>query len=404
MLRIRDRLAGNPIRFHCAETTRDLQEVAEFIKRHRALGIDTESTGINCYRRGWELRTVQYGDASDSYVVPERFRKFIAWSMRQPVKWIGHNGPHDIRSIDEHLGYSTGVVCAGETFIPSHHADSRNRQEGGTGHELKELAELFVDRNAGKWERELKRVFKTIEIPMPGEFYKSGPRKGQPKMRKAKLGEGWGLIDPMHPAYIAYAAADPILTFHVWKYFRPVYLDNRELYEFDHRVQIACDKLQRRAIRLDINYTERLNKAFTRKAERYIKKAKEEYGCNNIHSGRQVAEALLDLSAVLTERTPTGQYKTSDGILRKVLAKAKADRQAERNVSSLYIEDFIRCVLIAKQLLKRRESYTDAMLREMDREGRVHPSIKTLGARTTRMSVSGPPLQQLPTKDRDDEE
>lgn len=392
MLRIRDKLAGKPIRFHCAQTTRDLQEVAEFIKRHKALGIDTESTGINCYRRGWELRTVQYGDASDSYVVPERFRKFIAWSMRQPVKWIGHNGPHDIRSIDAHLGFSTGVVCAGETFIPSHHADSRNRQEGGTGHELKELAELFVDRNAGKWERELKRVFKTIEIPMPGEFYKSGPRKGQPKMRKAKLGEGWGLIDPMHPAYIAYAAADPILTFHVWKYFRPVYLDNRELYEFDHRVQLACDKLQRRAIRLDINYTEMLSEAFTSKADQFMWRAAE-YGCKNIHSGQQVAETLMDLGAVLRDRTPTGKYQTSDAILRRI---AKQHDGA--------IRDFIRCVLVAKQLLKRRESYTDAMLREMDREGRVHPSIKTLGARTTRMSVSGPPLQQLPTKDRADEE
>lgn len=392
MLRLRDRLAGKPIRFHCAETTRDLQEVAEFIKRHSALGIDTESTGINCYRIGWELRTVQYGDASDSYVVPQRFRKFIAWSMQQKVNWIGHNGPHDIRCIDEHLGYSTGVTCAGETYIPSHHSDSRGRQEGGTGHELKELAELFVDRQAGKWERELKRVFKTIEIPMPGEFFKSGPRRGQPKTRKAKLGEGWGLIDPMHPAYIAYAAADPILTFHVWKHFRPVFLNFRELYDFDHRVQLACDKLQRRAIRLDVSYTETLSEAFTIKAKQFMKRAKD-YGCRNIHSGQQVAETLIDLGAALRHYTPTGKYQTSDAILRGI---AKEHDGA--------IRDFIRCVLVAKQLLKRRESYTDAMLREMDRNGRVHPSIKTLGARTTRMSVSGPPLQQLPTKDRDDED
>ena len=402
MLRLRDQLAGKPIRFHCVETTRDLAEVADFIKRHRWLGIDTESTGINCYRIGWELRTVQYGNARESYVVPQRFRKFIAWSMRQRVNWIGHNGPHDIRSIDEHLGYSTGVVCAGETYIPAHHNDSRGIREGGTGHGLKELAEFHIDRDAGKWERELKRVFKTIEIPMPGQFYKSGPRKGLPKVRKAKLDEGWGLIDPMHPAYIAYAAADPILAYLMWKHYRPVLHEFRERYEFDHRVQMVCDRLQRRAIPLDVNYTEVLSEAFTTKADRYIKRAKE-YGCKNIHSGKQIADTLLDLGARLTARTPTGQYQTSDAILRKILNKAKADRQAERNESSLYIEDFIRSVLIAKQLLKRRENYTDAMLREMDRNGRIHPSINTLGARTTRMSVSKPALQQLPTKDRDDE-
>lgn len=392
MLRLRDRLAGNPIRFSCAENTKDLREVAAFIKRHRWLGIDTESTGINCYRRGWELRTVQYGNAIESYVVPQRFRKFIAWSMRQPVKWIGHNGPHDIRSIDEHLGYSTGVVCAGETYIPAHHADSRGREEGGTGHGLKELAEYHIDPNAGKWERELKRVFKTIEIPVPGQFFKSGPRRGQPKTRKAKLGEGWGLIDPMHPAYIAYAAADPILAYLMWKHHQPIYREFRELYEFDHRVQLACDRLQRRAIRLDVSYTEMLSEAFTSKANQFIKRAKD-YGCRNIHSGQQIADTLMEFGIVLHDRTPTGKYQTSDAILRR-LAK---DYGGE-------VQDFIRCVLVAKQLLKRRTSYTDAMLREMDREGRVHPSIKTLGARTTRMSVSEPPLQQLPTKDREDDE
>lgn len=392
MLRLRDRLAGERITFCCATTTRDLQEVQRFIRQHTALGIDTESTGLNCYQPGWKLRTVQFGNDVTSYVVPQRFHKFIAWAMRQPVKWIGHNGPHDIRSIDEYLGFSTGVVCEGETYIPAHHADSRGAREGGTGHGLKELAEAHIDRDAGKWERELKRVFKSIEVPVPGEFYKSGPRKGLPKVRKARLDEGWGLIDPFHPAYIAYAAADPILTYRVWRKFNPVYRSFRELYEFDHRVQMACDRLQRRGIKLDISYTETVSEAFTRKANRYIARA-EGYGCRNIHSGQQIAATLLELGAELTEYTPTGKYKTSDKILRD-LAKANAGD----------ITEFIRCVLVAKQLLKRRENYSDAMLREMDREGRVHASINSLGARTARMSVSRPPLQQLPTKDRDDEE
>jgi DNA polymerase-1 len=67
------------------------------------------------------------------------------------------------------------------------------------------------------------------------------------------------------------------------------------------------------------------------------------------------------------------------------------------------VSDFIHTVLGAKQVLKRRENYTEAFLREMDSFGRVHPSINTLAARTTRMSVSNPPLQQLPTKDREEE-
>jgi len=68
------------------------------------------------------------------------------------------------------------------------------------------------------------------------------------------------------------------------------------------------------------------------------------------------------------------------------------------------VRDFVRAVLLAKQLEKRKAAYTDHMLLEMDEQGRVHPAINALAARTSRMSVSGPPLQQLPTKNREDEE
>lgn len=393
MIRIEDTLGNAPIRFYCVEQAGDLLEVKRFVEAHRSLGIDTESTGINCYRPDWQLRTVQVADANWSYVIPARWRKFIAWLMRQPINWIGHNGPHDIRSIDAYLGYATDVICAGETYLPAHHHDSRNPKEGGVGHGLKEQAIAHVSRDAGKWEQALKVAFKAITIPVPGELYKSGPRKNQQKMRKARLGEGWALIDPFHPAYIAYAAADPLLTFRLYRHYQPVVRQQHELYQFDKAVQNAADRLQRRAIRLDIPYTRRLSAAYLSKATKFKLKA-EQYGCFNINSGQQIAETLQRLGAVLTARTDSGsQFKTDDGILRGLAEQSPV----------LAVQEFIHCVLGAKQLLKRRENYTEAMLREADSEGRVHPSINTMGARTTRMSVSNPALQQLPTKDREED-
>lgn len=406
MLRIRDTLRGNRITFNYVQRKSDLHEVAEWMRAHTALGIDTESTGLNCYHPDWQLRTTQIGDAHASYVIPARYKQFVAWLMARDIDWIGHNGPHDIRCIDIYLGYETGVVCKGETFLPAHHLDSRNRQEGGTGHGLKELAIAHVDRSAGKWEVALKKAFKEITIPIPGQVYKSGPRKGQQKVRKAKLSEGWALINPEHPAYIAYAAADPVLTYHVWRYLQPVVREYHDLYAFDHQVQMACDRLQRRALPLDVPYTERLSNAYTRKADAMQLRAAE-YGCANIHSGPQIAKTLASLGIHLTERTEKGQLKTDGRVLRELLATARSKRDPERGIDApgmwLHVEDFIQCVLAAKQVLKRRESYTDAMLREMDSAGRVHPSINTLAARTARMSVSSPPLQQLPTKDRESE-
>lgn len=391
MLRIRDTLGGDPIEFNYCQTAEDCLEMRDFAFSSKALGMDTESTGVNCYRPGWQLRTFQIGNADTAYVVPAQWKRHIDWIIRLPnTKWIGHNGPHDIRSIDTWLGGPTGVSCAGETYIPAHHHDSRKQDDGGVGHGLKEQAIRHVARDAGKWEQALKKSFKEIRIPLPGQFYKSGKRKGEPKSRAAHISEGWALIPLSHPAYIAYAAADPILTYRLWKRYQSVVRAQHELYLFDKRIQEACDVLQRRAIRLDVRYTRRLSAALQRRADRYIAEAAE-LGCGNINSGKQVADALIMLGAELTERTPTGQFVTADTVLRALTGNAE-------------VQQLTHAILGAKQMLKRRSAYCESMLAEADEAGRVHPSINSLAARTTRMSVSDPPLQQLPTKDRESDE
>lgn len=403
LLRIRDTLRGRPITINLVLTKEDIKEYRWFVQMNPILAVDTESTGFNCYTRGWRLKLFQVGNGSTAYVLPAKAERLIDWTMAQDIYWLGHNGPHDIRSIDQHLGYETGVVCGGETYIPSHHEDSRNQQEGGIGHGLKELAIARVDRNAGKWEKELKALFKTFKVPVPGEFFKSGPRKGQPKTRNARQAEGWGIVKWNDPVYVAYAGMDPILTWHVWHSYRRQVEQSEELYEFDHSIQIAADRLQRRAIRLDVDYTTRLSAAYAAKAKRAEAKALE-YGCTNVNSNKQLADVLTYYGAKLTDKTKTGQLSTTNTVLRKLRKQAMEEIRAETGEKWLYIEDFITAVLLAKQCTKRREAYTEAMLRERDANDRVHPSINTLAARTTRMSVSNPALQQLPTKDRGDDE
>jgi len=389
-----DQLAGERIAFHYASTKDDWRAVLSWVRQRRGktLAMDTESTGINCYKPGWELRTFQFGNARRSFVIPARARHLIRLVFTGcDIKWIGHNGPHDVRSIDEFLGFETGIICPWETYIPAHHADSRKQDEGGTGHGLKELAIAKIDPNAGKWEVALKRKFKSLKVPVEGEVYKSGPRKGTQKYRAARLSEGWSLIDPEDPDYIAYAAADPILTYRLRQHYDSVLREFRELYEFDHAVQVACDRLQRRAIKLDTVYTARYRTALETKAAELSERAAG-MGCANIYSGAKVAATLLSLGAQLRERTPKGAYKTDDKVMKWQLENG-----------SEAVQQFVRTVLTAKRLTKRADAYADAMLREMDSNGRVHPSINSLAARTARMSISGPALQQLPTKENDEE-
>lgn len=396
MIKITDELAGDTIRIYCPESKRDLFRAADFLLEHQEMSLDTEATGINCYRVGWKMRTFQFGNEYQSYVVPARYRRFISWVMAQDIVWFMFNGPHDVRSIDHHLGYETGVVGE-ELYIPGHYYDSRNQAEGGVGHGLKDLAVHFIDRQAGRWEKALKAAFKEIKVPIPGEYYKTsnkktGVVKGQQKMRKIRQEEGWATIDVRHPAYQAYAGLDPILTKRLVPYLRRYIQEFPELYEFDHAVAQACDVLQRRAIRCMTGYTQELSTAYAAVAQANMDIAAK-YGCENINSTQQVAATLLRLGVTLTELTDSGDWKMDARIMREV----------KKNPPTRKAGDFISSVLVAKQLLKRKAAYTDNMLLEMDEDNRVHPSINSLRARTTRMGVSGPPLQQLPTKDHEDE-
>lgn len=390
MVILSEELAGDIVTFNYVETLADAKQAYRWARRNKWLALDTESTGLNCYHPSWRLRMFQFGDDTVSYVIPARFREAIRRIILLPINWIAHNGPHDIRSIDKFLGFDTGVVCVGETYIPCHHADPRGRLDGGVAHGLKEQCIAHIDRTSGRWEIRLKKEFKKLTVPMPGQFYKSGIRKGQPKFRRALLSEGWRLIDEDNPAYIAYAAADPVLTFRLWQHRYQTVKANKELYLFDFRVEQACDRLHRRAIKLDVKYTTAYRERLDKQAQ-LMQAAATELGCPNVFSGAQIELALRHLGVRLTEKTAKGAYKTDEKVLHQ-LAEHGTDK----------VRELIGYILRAKQYRKRREAYADAMLREMDAQGRIHPSINSLAARTARMSVSRPALQQLPTKENEE--
>ena len=144
---------------------------------------------------------------------------------------------------------------------------------------------------------------------------------------------------------------------------------------------------------VDVDYTQRLSNAYAKRAHQ-LRNAALEYGCENIQSGDQIAKTLLMLGIKLTVKTDSGKWKTDAELLRRI---------AEKQIDNQDALDFIKSVLGAKQVEKRRESYTQHILEELDENSRIHPSINSLAARTTRMSVSGPPLQQLPTQDHEED-
>lgn len=389
LITIKDTLQGERIFFHFVETKEDAKRAVGWARQfvNEPLAMDTESTGINCYHPDWRLRTFQFGNDKRSFVIPARWRKPIEAIWGMDIEWIGYNAPHDVRSLDTYFGYPSKVECPYEAYITAHHREPRKRTEGGTDLGLKDQCIEHIDPNAGKWEVALKQSFKQIVVPVPDRFYKSGPRKGQPFVRKALMSEGWALQNIRHPAYIAYAAADPILTFRLWRFNGNTYSRSNGLYDRDLEIDLICDALQRKGLLLDVTYLKRYQAALRRKADKYLALAAA-MGCENINSGQQIAKTLIGLGAKLTNRTATGKWQTDNTILESLLDDDNRD-----------VIRLVRYILTARRLTKRADVYAEGMLRERDSQDRVHPSINSLAARTGRMSAGI--FQQLPTKDQE---
>ena len=119
------------------------------------------------------------------------------------------------------------------------------------------------------------------------------------------------------------------------------------------------------------------------------------YGVENINSTAQVSKAVVEMGEELTERTDGGALKVDRAVL---LPLADLDNNWNR-IGAREPNPLVDAILRAKRADKWSVSYTGAFLELKDKDDRLHPWVNSLQARTARMSVSRPPLQQLPSTD-----
>ena len=167
-----------------------------------------------------------------------------------------------------------------------------------------------------------------------------------------------------------------------------------DLATFEHELAAALAILQRRGMLVDVPYTERLNDDLMAEADKYRAVAKR-YGVENVNSTKQIAEALQAMGETLAEKTDSGNLKVDKGVLMP-LADLDNDWELIGARKPNYLAD---AVLRAKRADKWATAYAGAFLDKRDERDRLHPMIGGLQARTARMSISRPPLQQLPSGD-----
>lgn len=371
-------VAGDTCLINVPETDDDLVACEEFLDRVGPgfLAYDTETTGLNIFSPGHELRLVQIGTAREAWVLRlDRFIEFIRKLFRQRRNFIAHNATYDALVIDQHLGIPIEHLLGRtwDTKILAHLADPRGRDEGGIGLDLKNLCATHVDPLATDGERELVKVFNSF---------------GWTKRT------GWARIAIDHAAYLIYAGLDVILTSRLFEKLYPLAQVYPELCKMEHKLQYLIALMRRKGMLLDTHYVDRLVIELHNDYVHYCDLAFD-FGVESVHANDQVAKQLVAMGEELTAVTPGGALQVDRAVLEPL---ADLNKQFER-VNVREPNPLADAVLRAKRADKWNESYARAFVELRDADNRIHPVINSLQARTARMSINSPPLQQLPSSD-----
>ncbi|MCP3800213.1 DNA polymerase [Allokutzneria sp. A3M-2-11 16] len=383
-------MAGEATTIRVVETREDVEAFTAWTEtvRSRVVAFDTETTSTDIYAPGFRLRLAQFGTETDAWVipvdahqVPEPRRSLAARAvvdmLNDHPRLTVHNATFDALIAARHLGVDLDSLWSRvtDTTILAHLCDPRGPEDGGTGMSLKALAAQRVDSDAPDTATGLYAAFREI-----------GHTKDT----------GWAAIDLHHPLYTLYAGLDVILgarLYHSLSAEAAVRGFGR-LAEFEHAVALVCAKIEARGFRVDPGYLSELSIRLAGEATQWGGVAAE-FGVTSVNAPAQVSAALVGMGETLTETTDTGALKVDKEVLKPL---ADLDRDWER-VGAREPNLLAEAVLRAKRAAKWRVSYADAMLSRRDADDRIHPSITALKARTARMSISRPPLQQLPSGD-----
>ncbi|MFJ4793998.1 DNA polymerase [Kitasatospora purpeofusca] len=379
-------VAGETVRVHVPATVDDLDEFRKWWRRASNRGpvaVDTETTGLALFSPGFRLRTVQFGDRSDAWVIHwERggwFREYARDALIRTRDMLIHNASYDLLVIDRHAGIPLEdlVDRVTDTRILATLIDPRQPMEGGIGTALKPLSAFWVDPTAPDTQGDLTAVFRRLGLT------------------KAT---GFASIDLDHPTFNLYGGLDCILTARLEPVLRAELrrLEVREaLVDYEHDLARMCMVMERTGLVLDVPYTRRLAGQLSAEAAEFAEKAAR-YGVTSVNATKQIAEALVGMGETLTERTASGAIKVDKAVL---LRLADMDLQWKR-LGVRAPNPLAEAVLRSKRAGKWGTTYAQTFLDSVDDAGRVHAAINTLAARTGRMSVQRPAVQTLPSGDQ----
>jgi DNA polymerase-1 len=152
-------------------------------------------------------------------------------------------------------------------------------------------------------------------------------------------------------------------------------------------VRRIATRMEINGARVDLEYSKQKFDQLTDYTESVKAWAKQTYSGTSITSNQQLVRLFESLGAEITEFTPSGQKSCTKDQLKMLMLNDNKE-----------IVNLADTVLKQRKAAKLASTYFSNFLTESI-NGIVHPSIRTLGARTSRMSITNPALQTLPKGD-----
>lgn len=339
------------------KTATKMMKWLESLDPDTVMGFDTETTGLDIYSPDARLRMVQIGDENHGWAVPwDRWGGVVleaidSWEGR----FSAHNLAFDYRAMLQLADYRLPWERFDDTMIMAQILSP------GAPAGLKDLTDRLIDPRASQGEKELKAAFKNNDW-------------------------NWATIPYNFPSYWYYSALDPVLASRLNRKLGEDIKPFSNIYDLEYAVRRVCAEIEHTGMRVDLDYVRQKHIEFSETVDAHHKEAEDRWGIN-IGSTPQLAEKFKEMNAKFSFFTPKGSPSVNEDQLKEFMS---SDNEEVSTLAKYVVE--------TKKMSKIDSTYFLNFL-EMNVDGVLHPNIRTMGARTGRMSVTNPALQTLPSGD-----
>lgn len=326
-------------------------------ERHEGLlCVDTESGGLSPWRD--RLRMVQIGDMHTGWAIPwERWggvalEVLNAWEG----EWGAHNSVYDWKVLsvrgDHELAWDK-LHCT----LTQARIDDPSRPNG-----LKPRAAADIDRRAIAGEKAL--------------------HEGMAANKWT-----WDTVPWNYPPYWIYSALDPVLTSHLDNMYRPrVMASAPEAYALERAANRICTKMMMKGMLVDVPYVRAAITKFAKTSEEIRAWLKSAHQITSPVSAGEIRRAFERLGQeILFWTDNTGQPQFTKETLGWYWAEGQ----------NAAVRQLAQYILAVRKSDKMPRDYLQKFLDLRDGDDILRMSINVMGAITSRMSISDPPMQQL---------